>query len=227
MGFFSWKTSDTNKSISNIHSIRGALPVYVLVPKEFQKEYGRYIEEKSYDGYGVFGNEDIYSLIAKWNVPEECKKDGKLLDNEELRMIGINIACYDEENAKLKYPIKIVENKDLKYEEVAPSKNDPEQGFFYSLTEEKVINEANIEDVREEIIGNLQDAIKQTILNIIESAYPKLLESNEFTTENLENISYRISDSDELNNYIDSFIYEEINQFKKENGIEDEEEETI
>lgn len=228
MGFFSWKTSDTHKSISNIHSIRGAFPVYLLIPKEFQKEYGKYIEEKSYDGYGVFGNEDVYSLVAKWNVPERCYKNGKLLDNEELRGIGIEIACYDKDNASLKYPIKLVENKELEYENVAPSRNAQDQGFFYNLTEEKIVNEANIEDIREELTNcNLQDAIKHSILNIIESSYSNIMESQSFTTEDLENISYRVSDNDELNSFIDSFIFEELDRYKKENEIEDEEEETI
>ena len=34
MGFFSWKTSDTNKSISNKYSDRGALPVYLYCPDQ-------------------------------------------------------------------------------------------------------------------------------------------------------------------------------------------------
>lgn len=225
MGFFSWKASDTNRSISNKYSIRGTFPVYVLVPKEFQEEYGKYIEEKEYEGYGVFGNEDMYSLVAKWNVPEQCKKEGKLLENDDLRSIGIDIACYDEQNAKLKYPIKIVENKNLRYEDVLPSKNALDQGFFYAVNEEEVINEYSIEDIRREITGNLQDAVKNTILNIIECAYPKVLESNEFTTENLENISSIISDSEEVNNYIDNLIYAEIDKYIKDNNIEEEEDE--
>lgn len=224
MGFFSWKTSDTNRSISNIASIRGTFPVYVLIPKEFQKEYGTYIEEKNYEGYGVFGNEDMYSLVAKWNVPEQCKKDGKLLDNDDLRMIGIEIACYDEKNAKLKYPIKIVEDKNLKYEEVAPSKNAPDQGFFYAVSEEKVINEETIDDIKDEISGNLQEAVKDIVLNILENVYPRILESNQFTTEHLENISSSISNSNEINDHIDKLICDEIKYFEEENLIEDEEE---
>ncbi len=227
MGFFSWKTSDTNKSISNKYSIRGALPVYLLIPKQFQKEYGKYIEEKNYDGYGVFGNEDVYSLVAKWNVTDRCYKDGKLLDNEELRGIGIEIACYDEQNAALKYPIKLVENKELDYENVSPSRNASDQGYFYSLTEEKVVNESNIEDIREELpYCNLQDAVKHSILNIIETAYSKIMDSQQFTTEDLENISHRIGESEEVNNYIDSLIYQELDEFKSFNHIEDEEEES-
>lgn len=225
MGFFSWKTSDTNKSISNIYSNRGAFPVYVLIPKEFQSEYGKYIEEKCYDGYGVFGNEDIYSLVAKWNVPERCYKDGKLLDNEELRSIGIEIACYDKDNANLKYPIKIVENKDLEYEKVKPSKNAIDQGFFYATLDTRIVNEANMNDIVYELSDcNLQNSIKNSILNIIENLHPEILKSNEFTMDDLENISYRISENENINNIIDELINDELEQFKKVNEIEDNEE---
>lgn len=64
MGFFSFMTADTNKSITNVHSRYGALPVAVLIPKEYG---GGYIEERSYDGYGEFGGCDVYDLIADWN----------------------------------------------------------------------------------------------------------------------------------------------------------------
>lgn len=140
MGFFSWKTSDTDKSISNTYSKRGTFPVYLLVPKEFQNKYGKYIEEKEYEGYGVFGGFDAYTLVAIWNEPGRCKKDGEWLPEDEIRGIGIEIACYDKDNASLKYPIKLVENKDLDYEKVKPSINCPDQGYFYPAPEELEIN---------------------------------------------------------------------------------------
>lgn len=62
MGFFSWKTSDTNRSISNIYSSKGSFPVYVLIPQEFG---GGYIEERNYEGYGEFGGVDVYALVNK------------------------------------------------------------------------------------------------------------------------------------------------------------------
>lgn len=43
------------------------------------------------------------------------------------REIGIDIAAYDEDNEKLKYPIKITD-RIIPYEDVAPSKGDPDQG---------------------------------------------------------------------------------------------------
>ena len=61
MGFFSWKTSDTDESISNASSERGALPCYLLIPKEFG---GGSIYEDKYEGYGMFGGRDAYALVA-------------------------------------------------------------------------------------------------------------------------------------------------------------------
>lgn len=128
MGFFSWITSDTKRSISNMYSCRGTFPVYVLIPEEFG---GGYIEEKSYQGYGNFGGRDIYALVAQWNKPELCKnKDGSWKSDEDCRSIGISIACYDQDNQKLHYPIKITEYP-TKYEAATVSVGCPEQGYFY------------------------------------------------------------------------------------------------
>ena len=133
MGYFSWLTSDTNKSIPVCRedqflkeTVNG--PIYLLCPN------GDKLEEKDYHGFGVFGNKDVYELVALWNAPEECyDENGQLLDSSDLRYIGINLACYDKDNEKLKYPIKIVEDKNLSYEEVPPAKSCPYQGYFYDF----------------------------------------------------------------------------------------------
>ncbi|MBR3517882.1 MAG: hypothetical protein IKO10_16390 [Lachnospiraceae bacterium] len=53
---------------------------------------------------------------------------GKKYGDDYLRQIGIDIACYDEQNAALKYPIKITYDENAKYEECSPSKDDQWQG---------------------------------------------------------------------------------------------------
>ena len=122
MGFFSWKTSDTNKSISNRYSSRGALPVYVLCPD------GTKIKETNYEGYGVFGSEDIFVLVAKWNYPDSCKDaNGDWLSDDIIRDLGLDVS-YD---VNAKYGIKIVEDGNLNYDDVGVSECCPEQGFFY------------------------------------------------------------------------------------------------
>ena len=65
-------------------------------------------------------------MMDKIAADEEAKKD---LIFAELRCIGISIACYDDQNAALPYPIKIVRNGRAKYNEVPASNGDPNQGF--------------------------------------------------------------------------------------------------
>jgi hypothetical protein len=79
MGFFSFITSDTNKSISNSFSNRGALPVHMIT------EDGQVFTEDDYEGYGVFGGKDIYELIAELN---ELCLDG---DTDQKRGVAIDL----------------------------------------------------------------------------------------------------------------------------------------
>ena len=60
------------------------------------------------------------------NVPDNVMKEK--YGRNYLREIGIDIACYDEDNTDLTYPIKIT-TKEMEYEEVAPSLSDPNQGW--------------------------------------------------------------------------------------------------
>lgn len=62
MGFFSWKTQDTNKSISNTYSSRGTFTVHMVNPIT-EEVY----TEDCYEGYGVFGGKDFYELVAEMN----------------------------------------------------------------------------------------------------------------------------------------------------------------
>lgn len=57
MGSFSWYASDTNRAIRSDEPF----PVYVLRPD------GEPLLEVEYEGYGVFGGQDIYELVADWN----------------------------------------------------------------------------------------------------------------------------------------------------------------
>lgn len=137
MGCFSWITSDTNKSISSYDSCRGSFPVYLLCPD------GTKIKEENYEGYGIFGGRDAYALVAIWNIPEACKdEDDNFKPDENIRHLGISIACYDHQNASLQYPLKFVEDKNLSYDEVEASKGCPDQGLFYCC------DECNIKDCK-------------------------------------------------------------------------------
>lgn len=148
MGEFSWIYSDTNEQLIN-GEIADA---YLLVPKSFQEKYGKAIYEPCYEGYGRFGEYDVYDLILEWNrevIPEvvsrikngtwKCRASEEGLANLQkyyegkevdcpLRHLGIVMACYDEDNFALKYPIKIT-TREMEYENVEPSKGDPNQGW--------------------------------------------------------------------------------------------------
>lgn len=149
MGQFSWIYSDTNKQL--IDNRRA--DTYLLVPPPFQAKYGKAIYESCYDGYGRFGRYDVYDLIPEWNkemIPEiiRRRKNGTWVCNSdindtdvnlqnyyegkpitcELRWLGIVMACYDEDNFALEYPIKIT-TREMEYENVKPSESDPNQGW--------------------------------------------------------------------------------------------------
>lgn len=61
MGFFSWKTSDTNKSIPSHYSNRPVFTVHMITRD------GQIYTEKNYDGYGDFGGKDVYVLLGELN----------------------------------------------------------------------------------------------------------------------------------------------------------------
>lgn len=63
MGVFSWKTSDTDRSIpcEGNPAEKEIFTVYMVT------EDGQIFTEKEYQGYGEFGGKDIYVLIAEMN----------------------------------------------------------------------------------------------------------------------------------------------------------------
>lgn len=145
MGQFSWLDCRTEEQIVD----NKERDVYVLIPKEFG---GGHIKETCYDGYGDFGGYDIYDLVVDWNREylEEYRKDDsfkcdwlqkfesveKAFEKLPKRDIGISIACYDEDNERLHYPIKITHDPDAVYENCLASMSDPNQGWEYEEEEE-------------------------------------------------------------------------------------------
>ena len=151
MGQFSWLDCRTREQIVD----NKKRDVYVLVPKEFEDKYGEdgRIKEICYDGYGRFGGYDIYDLIPEWNkefIPimlayaekgrwtcglskDDIQNLKAFYEGKEItcpkRYLGILMACYDDDNRKLFYPIKITHNKYVTYEGCEPSLRDPNQGW--------------------------------------------------------------------------------------------------
>ncbi len=125
MGFFSWKTQDTDVSIANHYSTRDTFRVQMLDDK------GNVWTEDHYDGYGEFGGKDYYELLAEMN--------GGPSD----RMWGIDLAFKDSpngDNPRVKFP-NLVELADgWQYDPNGPE-NCEFQGFFYDDTETDEVDE--------------------------------------------------------------------------------------
>lgn len=83
MGCFSWCTSDTKQEVRNVLSGK-CRTVFLLQPD------GEHIREDAYEGYGVFGGQDAFEWLTKWNVPvgklpESAWRDaGIFLDGAEV-----------------------------------------------------------------------------------------------------------------------------------------------
>ena len=76
MGQFSWKTSDTKRSIHSNGDCGCGFPVAMILP-----DNSRFIENH-YEGYGEFGGKDIFEVVAELN--------GKKDRSEGLDILEIN-----------------------------------------------------------------------------------------------------------------------------------------
>lgn len=86
MGFYSWKTADTESSIANIYSDQPIRTVYLLQPGGKAP-----IEEAAYEGHGVFGGVNAMVWLAKANAESlgiglTSMSEGQLTD------IGISLS---------------------------------------------------------------------------------------------------------------------------------------
>ena len=119
MGFFSWKTQDTDISIANQYSTRNTFRVQMLDDK------GNVWTEDNYDGYGEFGGKDYYELLAEMN--------GLASD----RMLGIELAFKESpngDNPEVKFPNLVEMAEEWPYDPKGPESCEW-QGFFYDDTE--------------------------------------------------------------------------------------------
>ena len=122
MGFFSWRTQDTDKSIANKWSARDTFRVQMMDDK------GNVWTEDSYDGYGEFGGKDYYELLAEMN--------GLTANNpDELRGKGIELAFSKNNNSGVGtegvlYPNLVEMAEGWRYDPMGPDSCE-DQGFFY------------------------------------------------------------------------------------------------
>lgn len=110
MGYYSWRTQDTNKSIANRHSRLRTAKVHMIDNK------GNTWTETDYDGYGNFGGKGFYELLAEMNGYTEADGD--------LHQIGVSVAHYDAE-AEARYDKMEAEGK-IAYREPAYRTRQPD-----------------------------------------------------------------------------------------------------
>lgn len=138
MGFFSWRTQDTDRSIANNYSIRKTFTVVMIDNK------GNKWIEQDYEGYGVFGGKDFYELLAEMNGFVSQKGLSYELDGEaytdEARGYGISLA-FSKGNGSgvgtegVYYPNLIEQGDGWAYEMAGPDSCES-QGFFYDEDED-------------------------------------------------------------------------------------------
>jgi len=130
MGFFSWNTQDTDRSIANEHSNRKTFRVQMMDNK------GNVWTESEYDGYGRFGGKDYYELLAEMNGFTSDKTGDEYTD--EARGFGIDIAFKDNGSGVategVYYPNLIEKADGWVYEMGGPDSCDY-QGYFYDETD--------------------------------------------------------------------------------------------
>ena len=133
MGFFSWKTQDTDNSIANQYSNRKTFRVQMLDNK------GNVWTEDTYEGYGRFGGKDFYELLAEMNGFEsEVYEIGTEQYTDEAIGFGISLAFKDNPNGiatkGVFYPNLIEQADGWFYNESGPD-NCEYQGYFYDETD--------------------------------------------------------------------------------------------
>jgi len=134
MGFFSWKTQDTNRSISNDSSKLGTFKVFMLDYK------GNKWIENSYEGYGYFGGKDFYELLAEMNGVVE--RDKVQLQGQEyteyMRIKGIDLVFEGNSSGDntpgVIYP-NLVESENLLWVNEGPETCEF-QGYFYEFDQD-------------------------------------------------------------------------------------------
>jgi hypothetical protein len=131
MGFFSWRTQDTDKSIANNYSIRKVFKVDMIDNK------GNVWTENDYDGYGVFGGKDYYELLAEMNGFASDKWGDEYTD--EARGFGISLAFSGNGSGVgtegVLYPNLVEMAEGWRYDPMGPDSCE-DQGFFYSDEDE-------------------------------------------------------------------------------------------
>lgn len=133
MGFFSWITADTGRSICNRYSRYRTFVVYM---------HGILLDgtrvrfcETSYEGYGDFGEKDYFVLLSEMNPGPDGRPVE--LSDEQHRERGVDLA---HENIVLPWPVRYpqlteTEEAPTLLAFLVPCRDCPAQGYFYNKQE--------------------------------------------------------------------------------------------
>jgi len=124
------------------YGIMGAYDVYDLVAywnKDFIYNNPDFVSK----AVGRIGDANWYEVFCRACPYNDFSSFKKFFEQygTELRIVGIDIACYDEDNERIDNPIKIVESDNLIYQQAYPSKSDPNQGWEYDDDEDEGYDE--------------------------------------------------------------------------------------
>jgi hypothetical protein len=120
MGFFSWRTVNTDRSIPSAYSTRKPFHVIMVAPD------GRMWSEPEYEGYGDFGGKDYYELLAEINGLESDRSKG--ID------LAFHPEKYNIDNIKHPQLVEANSEEDIRMSSLDFSTPPPDcehQGYFY------------------------------------------------------------------------------------------------
>ena len=99
-----------------------------ILPHQVQKDFHGFSNDSGKVKLSYWYKHYSNLNLTKEEVVEKIKQDSNT-NYFEWRDIGISIACYDEDNEALPFPIKITHDRYASYELCPPSKSDPNQGW--------------------------------------------------------------------------------------------------
>ena len=100
---------------------------YDFTVKELQ-EQGR-TDEEIHQLEKAKGDEYFAEAMERYeNIVDRIRTYIETGKGDNIRLLGIEIGCYDKQAAKLPYPLKVTHDRDIHYEEALFSPSDPTQG---------------------------------------------------------------------------------------------------
>ena len=99
------------------------------IRKPLREQWGNTEEDEAWFKLAIKRYNNACQRIIDFTEGKTSKYMEATYGREWKRSIGIDIACYDEENAALKFSIKICKNKPVSYDALPASNSDSNQGW--------------------------------------------------------------------------------------------------